>query len=244
MMDFFVQAPNHGIISGGSHVFRARKPDTSQPQAPPRPRRPVKAATVQRHAREPPLHAANALDGMHADAIAQPGAETNLDEAAAADTDTAGQQGTDRADADRRRFAQQFGEQAAEEAAREVAQHEAQRAGHLGAQYEEGEDVGLRTGAGHRVDVRRGAWDPDSQALEYVVCVVVRTHVRACVRVHRVVESKLHSALAHKAAQQHEGDQTVVEDAAVGNNEQEEQGGAAKNMAQLAVERAMVLLDD
>ncbi len=29
-MDFFLQSPNHGIIAGGSHVFRARKPLAKQ----------------------------------------------------------------------------------------------------------------------------------------------------------------------------------------------------------------------
>lgn len=150
-MDFFVQAPNHGIVSGGSHVFRARKPSGGGAAREAR-RHPATADTLQRRRAVPTVPL-----GSRAATVAQPHAE-------AVDASE------DDGDADRRRFAQQFGEQAAAHAAREVGRQQAARqvGEQLGSQYEEEEDVGLRTGAGHRVDVRKGAWDPEDQAVEYV----------------------------------------------------------------------------
>lgn len=192
-MDFFVQAPNHGIISGGSHVFRARKPGT-----------PVQRRT--QPFRTMPIQRLQDRHGAGGRVVAQPG----TDEERAAVDGAAGQ-----------------------------AEHDAQR---LGVQYEEGDDVGLRAGAGHRVDVRTQAWE--NKAVE---CVGACEFLAACRVYRRVVESKLHSALARKAAQQHDGGQGMQGqgwDEAPAQGVEHVTASEANNVAKLAVDRAMALLDD
>lgn len=84
------------------------------------------------------------------------------------------------------------------------------------------------------------------------VLVLVGWHDKTCFC--RVVASKLHTALARKAAQQQGGSAVAGGDTRPEWARLDEQGGAAagvagttqniENIAQLAVERAMVLLDD
>lgn len=176
VVDFFVQAPNHGIIPGGSHVFRARKPHPGPPLEAPSRQRPVRATSVQRHTIQHTVQgdaAVTAQPGHETMTARDPGGEQKGNNHFTHNNSIEQPSNEDAADADRRRFAQQFGEQAAEQAAREVEQHKALRVGELGAQYEREDGVGLRAGAGHHVDVHRGAWDPDNQAVEYDVVVLL-----------------------------------------------------------------------